>query len=210
MRTLFLLIGATSLSLGLLACGDGASKSEAAASGAAATTGAAKSAAPKADAPKAEAPKPVEMKEHDLSSAHESWKGWVAQGPANAKVLADGFQGARIAADGPGLLNSKPGDDAAFDLAFEAGKEDHKQLKELTEKGAKAIPDYQVEVAWLKEEPGLLVWKSTGKNMTMWNFSKHLKIDGKDYTCRTNYAFGAGNEAQLERFIAACDTLKKK
>jgi hypothetical protein len=120
MRTSIVLVGSLALSLGLLACVDGGSTSGSDAAGSSKATGAAAtSAAPKANAPKAEA-KAVGMKEHDLSSAQESWKGRVAQGPANAKLYADGFQGARIAADGPGLLNHEPGDDNAFDLAFRA------------------------------------------------------------------------------------------
>src|SRR5262249_29167193 len=48
------------------------------------------------------APEPTaaDMIEIDLSSADPAFKGWSAKGPKDAKVLADGLHGARIAANG--------------------------------------------------------------------------------------------------------------
>ena len=194
------------LSLGLVAC-DSAPKDGGATSKSTAKVADTAKAAPSAeeDAP----PKKFEMVEHDLSSAHEVWKGWVAQGPKDAKVLADGVKGARIAGKGPNMLDRKPGGDQGFDMAFAPGKQDLKELKTNLEKGA-ANPDSKMKLTFLKEEEGMLEWTAeVGKSKTF-NFVLHMQVDGKDYTCKNNYMMGSGNEAEHKRVLDACKTLKKK
>ena len=164
---------------------------------------------PAAAKPKA---KPAKMVEHDLSSAHEVWKGWVAQGPEGAKVLANGIKGARIAGGGKGLVFTKAGGDRGFDVNWQPGKMDLKNVKENLEKAKKFAPDLKLEHKFLKDEADALVWTSTtGKTgTTVYNFIVHMQIDGADYTCKNNAAKGAGNEAEHKRMMAACNTLKKK
>ncbi|MBW2526618.1 MAG: hypothetical protein JRI23_20720 [Deltaproteobacteria bacterium] len=195
------------VSLGLLACdsapNDGGATSKP-------TAKVADTAAKVAPSAKEEAaPQKVEMVEHDLSSAHEVWKGWVAQGPKDAKVMADGVKGARIAAKGPNLLERKPGGDNGFDLAFEPGKQDLKSLKTNMEKGA-ANPESQMKLTFLKDEEGMLEWTAEVGKAKTYNFVMHMQVDGKDYTCKNNYMMGSGNEAEHKRHLEACKTLKKK
>ncbi|RLB64378.1 MAG: hypothetical protein DRI90_04725 [Deltaproteobacteria bacterium] len=156
-----------------------------------------------------ETPKAIEMVEHDLSSAHEVWKGWVASGPKGAKVLADGVKGARIAAKGPNILDRKKGGDKGFDLAFEPGKNDLKTLKTNLEKGA-ANPEAKLKLTFVKEEAGMLEWTAEVADTKTYSFVMHMQVDGKDYTCKNNYMVGAGNEAEHQRHLDACKTLKKK
>jgi len=196
----------STLALGLLAC-DSAPKD----TGGDTKTTAADDKGKKGDKPagKEAAPKPIEMVEHDLSSAHEVWKGWVAKGPKDAKVLADGVKGARIAAKGPSIIDRKPGGDNGFDVAFAPGKQDLKGLKTNLEKGA-ANPEAKMKLTFTKEEDSMLEWTAeVGKTKT-YNFVQHIQVDGKDYTCKNNYMVGAGNEAEHKRHLEACKTLKKK
>lgn len=193
----------SAISFGLIAC-DAAPKDGGATSKSTAKTTAAKTAAPKK-----EAPKPVEMVEHDLSSAHDVWKGWIAKGPKGAKVLADGVKGARIAAKGPSMLDRKPGGDQGFDLAFAPGKQDLKTLKTNLEKGA-SNPESKTKLTFTKEEDGMLEWTAEVGKSKSYNFVMHMQVEGKDYTCKNNYMMGSGNEAEHKRVLDACKTLAKK
>ncbi len=156
-------------------------------------------------------PKPVEMVDHDLTSAHADWKGWVAKGPKDAKVLADGLKGARIAAKGPGLMDRKKGGDNGFDVAFAPGKQDLKPLKTNLEKGAaNSSGDTKMTLTFTKNEAGMLEWTAEVAGFKTYSFVKHIQVDAKDYTCKNNYMVGSGNEAEHKRVLEACGSLKKK
>ena len=153
----------------------------------------------------------VEMVEHDLSSAHADWKGWVAKGPKDAKVLADGVNGARIAGKGPSILDRKPGGDSGFDLAFEPGKQDLKSLKTNLEKGAaNSAADTKLTLAFTKDEPTMLEWTAEVAGTKTYNFVKHIEVEGKSFTCKNNYMMGSGNDAEHKRVLEACGSLRKK
>lgn len=167
-------------------------------------------AAKTADAKPAEEKK-VEIKEFDLESADPKWKGWVASGPADAKVMQDGVAGARLAANGPSMLDRKEGGDSGFDVAFAWGKDDLKELKKNLEKGAENSPaDFKMKLNWTKEDADLVEWTTEVGKSKSYNFVKHIKVDGKDITCKNNYMVGSGNEAEHKRVMDACASLKKK
>lgn len=171
-----------------------------------ATTAAAK--APDTTMPSA---KPAEMVEFDLSSADPKWKGWVAKGPADAKVMADGVAGARIAGKGPNILDQKKGGDNGFDVAFAWGKDDLKSLRTNLQKGAdNPIGDMKVKLTFTKEEPGMLEWTSEVGDSKTYNFVMHMNVEKTDITCKNNYMVGAGNEDEHKRHMEACKTLAKK
>ncbi len=210
MSSLYVLGFAGALMIG---CG-GEGSGSAPASGAPATSGKPTAAAMTATAaakPAEPAAKPVDMVEFDLSTADPKWKGWTAKGPADAKVMADGVNGARIAGKGPNILDQKPGVDQGFDVAFAWGKDDLKELKKNLQKGADSpIGDIKVKITWTKEEPGLLEWTTEVGDMKSYNFVMHMKVEKADITCKNNYMIGAGNEAQHKRFMDTCKTLAKK
>jgi len=56
----------------------------------------------------------------------------------------------------------------------------------------------------------MLEWTAEVAGIKTYNFVMHMKVDGKDFTCNNNYMVGAGNEAEHQRQLAACKTLKKK
>lgn len=161
--------------------------------------------------PEAPAAKPAEMVEFDLGTADPKWKGWVAKGPADAKVLADGVQGARIAAKGPSILDQKKGGDNGFDVAFAWGKEDLKGLKKNLQQGADhPIGDMKMKLTFTKEEPDLLEWTTEVGESKTYNFVMHMKVEKTDITCKNNFMVGAGNEDEHKRIMEACKTLAKK
>jgi hypothetical protein len=174
-----------------------------------ASSGGAASAAPSgsaASAPATTAAKPAdpaaavgEMVEIDLSSADPVWKGWVAKGPKDAKVLADGVHGARIAANG---MN-------AFDVAFAPAKTSLKDVKSGAEAAMKGSGG-KLTVTFTVDTADKLEWKSDGYGTTTYNFVWNYKASGKDVSCLTNAAMGANSEAQLKQFKDACGTLTKK
>ncbi len=198
----------------MLGCGGEGSASGASASGAPAGSGKPTAAAMTATAaakPVEPAPKAAEMAEFDLSTADPKWKGWVAKGPADAKVLADGVNGARIAAKGPSILDQKKGGDQGFDMAFAWGKDDLKTLKKNLQTGAdNPIGGMKVKLTWTKDEADLLEWTTEVGEMKSYNFVQHMKVEKTDITCKNNYMMGSGNEAEHKRVMDACKTLAKK
>ncbi len=195
----------------LAGCGGEGASSTAASSTAAGSAKPAGSAAAAKTAEAKPADKPAEMKEHDLSTADPKWAGWVAMAPVDAKVMQDGVAGARLAAKGPNLLERTEGGDNGFDVAFGWGKDDLKELKKNLEKGAESSPaDFKMKNTWTKEDADLLEWTSEVGKSKSYSFVKHMKVDGKDITCKNNYMMGHGNEAEHKRAMDACATLKKK
>ncbi len=193
----------------LVACGDGGSGSGASPAGSG--TAGAKPASTGAAKPTAAAATPVEMVDHDLSSADPKWAGWTAKGPKDAKVLADGVQGARVAGKGPSILDQKKGGDNGFDIAFAWGKEDLKSLRTNLQKGAdNPIGDMKVKLTFTKEEPGLLEWTTEVGEVKSYNFVQHMSVEKTDITCKNNIMIGSGNEAEHKRVMDACKTLAKK
>jgi hypothetical protein len=129
----------------------------------------------------------------------------------DAKVLADGVNGARIAAKGPSILDQKKGGDQGFDVAFGWGKEDLKSLKKNLQTGADhPIGDMKVKLTWTKDEADLLEWTTEVGEMKSYNFVMHMKVEKTDITCKNNYMMGSGNEAEHKRVMDACATLAKK
>ena len=181
------------------------------------TTAPTTSSAPTPVAPQANAPvlatkpaaAPHDVADFDLSSADPSWKDWVAQGAKDAKVMQDGYKGARLAANGPNILEQTPGGDQGFDVSFEWGKGDLKSLKKNILLGDKNS-NGQVKNVFTKEEPGAIEWTTEVGTSKAYNFEMHMKVAGKDVTCKNNYMIGAGNEAQRARFIETCKSLHKK
>ena len=83
----------------------------------------------------------------DLGAADPAWKGWVAKGPKDAKIMADGLHGARIAANG---MN-------AYDIAFASGKTKMADKKKGIETGRKIMgPD--VKITYTTDTADSLEW----------------------------------------------------
>jgi hypothetical protein len=137
------------------------------------------------------------MVEIDLSSADPAWKGWVAQGPAGAKVLADGVHGARIAANGMD----------AFDVAFGQGKPLYKDIKSGLEAAKKSG---NVKITITTDSADKLEWTVEAGSSKAYNFVWAIKASGKDMTCQTNSGMGVSSDAMLATLKTACGTLQKK
>jgi hypothetical protein len=215
------LIGLLSASLalsGLVACGKGkGDKSSDKTNQASGMTG-----EPKADGTmaaktkakvKAKAKAKVQpMIEFGLDSADPRWKGWTVQGPKKAKVMKDGYKGARLAANGPGMMNRKPGGDQGFDIAFAQLKKPRKGFKkvkknlDLKVKYSKGKMKYTI----LKEEADVITWTQQRGTSKSYHLEVHLKVGGKHVLCRSNQMIGAGNAAELARYLTGCKSLKKK
>jgi len=183
--------------LALVACSkDSAAPPAASSSASAATTtnAPASAALPK---PSASAPAPAAMVEIDLSSADPAWKGWVVQGPKEAKVLADGVHGARVAANGMD----------AFDLAFGQGKPLYKDIKSGIEAAKKSG---NVKITITTDTADKLEWTVEAGSTKAYNFVWAIKASGKDMSCQTNTAMGVTSEAMLAQLKTACGTLQKK
>jgi hypothetical protein len=147
----------------------------------------------------------------DLSTADPKWKGWTAKGPADAKVLADGVQGARIAAKGPSILDQKKGGDNGFDLAFAWGKDDLKALRKNIQKGADSpVGNVKVKLTFTRDEPDTLEWTTEVGDSKTYSFEMHIKVGKADITCKNNYMVGSGNPDEHKRVMDACKTLNKK
>ncbi len=156
--------------------------------------------------------KPAPIVEHKLDSAHAVWKGWTAQAPKNAKVMTDGVSWARLAADGKGMMDSKPGDDRGFDIVFKQNKvamNDFTALKEGLSSREKAFKG-RLKLTIVKEEADALTWTEKEGKETAHHLVVNLKVDGKSISCGSNRMIGAGNPAELARFLTACRSLKKK
>jgi hypothetical protein len=137
------------------------------------------------------------MVEIDLSTADPAWKGWVVQGPKDAKVLADGVHGARVAANGMD----------AFDLAFGQGKA---LVKDIKGGNAAAVKSGNVKITYTTDTADKLEWTTEVGTTKAYNFVWGVKASGKDVTCSTNAAMGVSSEALLAQLKTACGTLQKK
>jgi hypothetical protein len=196
----------TFAALPILGCSDGgapagsASAAAASPSGKSSAASSTKSAAPMTSAasatPSANAPAAA-MVEVDLSTADPAWKGWVMMGPKEAKVLADGVHGARVAANGMD----------AFDVAFGTGKPMLKTTKSGVEAGAKAS---SAKVTFTTDTADKLEWTTEVGSTKSYNFIWAIKASGKDMTCNTNAGMGVSSESMLAEIKAACGTLQKK
>jgi len=207
--------------LSVAACGDGAggagSSSAAASSKPAGSTkasGASSGTAPaKPEEKKADAP--AEMVDHDLEAGDPKWKGWTAKGPKDAKVLADGVNGARIAGKASkSMLERKAGDDTGYDIHFAWGKEDLKATKKAVTAEKIPVEGIKIVTTVTKDEPGLLEWvdEVTTKEGTskQYSFVIHVNVEKTDVSCGNNFMIGAGNEAQHKVHMEGCKTLAKK
>lgn len=197
----------------LAACGNDSGGGTTGAPATGKATTAAATAAPPATATAAPKPaaKAVDMIDIDLSTADAKWKGWTAKGPADAKVLADGVQGARIAAKGPSILDHTKGGDNGFDMAFAWGKDDFKSLRKNLQKGAdNPIGNTKMKLTFTKDEPDLLEWTTEVGDTKTYNFEMHMKVEKADVTCKNNYMIGSGNADEHKRVMDACKTLAKK
>jgi hypothetical protein len=160
-----------------------------------------KTAAPEAAAKKAEpeAAAPLELVEHDLSSADPEWSGWVAKGAKDGKVMADGVKGARIASNGRD----------GFDLNFKPKHVDLKQLKKNLEIGA-AASEGKMTLTFTKDAADGLEWTSVGYGTTSYSFVHLMKVAGRDVSCGNNYMVGIRDEGRLQQHKDACTSLAKK
>jgi hypothetical protein len=141
---------------------------------------------------------PAALVEIDLSPAGAAFKGWVAKGPADAKVMED-LGGARIATPkvaGPGT----------FDLGFKLGKEDLKKYKADFEKGAKAGGN--TKLTFTTDTADMIAWTSEVAGTKTYDFRMIQKSSGKDVTCYT--VTPRDNEADLKTVHDACASLEKK
>ncbi len=191
---------ALALTFTLGACGGSASTPAAGSKTDGAKTDVAKTDAPKVEVPKVEPPKPaLEMVEHDLSSADPEWAGWVAQGPKGAQIMADGIQGARIAA----------GRESDFDLAFAPKKTEFPELKKNLQIGVDASGG-KMTMAFTTDTAEALEWTTEGYGRTSYNFIQNMTVDGRAVTCKNNYMVGIESKESLAAHKAACTSLKKK
>jgi hypothetical protein len=137
------------------------------------------------------------MVEIDLSTADPARKGWVANGPKDAKVLADGVHGARIAAKGMD----------AFDVAFGPAKTSLKDVKGGLQAGSKASGS---KITYTVDAPDKLEWTTEVGSSKSMNFVWNYKASGKDVSCLTNSGMGVSSDAMITQLKAACGTLHKK
>jgi hypothetical protein len=155
------------------------------------------------------------MVDHDLEAGDPKWKGWTAKGPKDAKVLADGVNGARIAGKAAkSMIQRGPGDDTGYDIHFAWGKDDLKATKKAITAEKIPVEGVKVVTTITKEEPGLLEWTDeiTTKTETSktYNFVMHLNVEKTDVSCGNNFMIGAGNEAQHKAHMEGCKSLAKK
>jgi hypothetical protein len=146
------------------------------------------------------APEPTaaDLVETDLSTADPAWKGWVAKGPKDAKVMADGLHGARIAANG---LN-------AFDVSFAPRKTKLADVKKGVETGQK-IMGGTAKTTYTTDTADKLEYTTEISGSKIWRFTWNVKASGKDVTCSTG-TMGASTETLLAVLKASCESLRKK
>ncbi|MFO0614585.1 MAG: hypothetical protein U0414_18515 [Polyangiaceae bacterium] len=143
----------------------------------------------------------------DLGAVGPKWAGFSVAGPEDAKVMGDDTE-ARLAAKGPSVLDQKPGGDEGFDIAFEWGKSDLTQHKNLVKKG---VDEAKGTMTVLADEPGRLEYSMTGSDgYVRYSFLVHMTVGKTDVTCKNGNMLGAGNEAEHQRLLEACKTLTKK
>jgi hypothetical protein len=198
---------------GLAACNNegGGATPAASATGKPATSAPAAAVTATAAATPSPAKAAVALADFDLSTADAKWKGWTAKGPADAKVMADGVQGARIAAKGPSILDQKKGGDNGFDVAFAWGKDDLKALKKNLQKGAdNPVGNVKMKLTFTRDEADMLEWTTEVGDSKTYSFEMHMKIGKADVTCKNNYMVGSGNPEEHQRVMDACKTLNKK
>jgi hypothetical protein len=140
----------------------------------------------------------ADLVEHDLSTADPAWKGWIAKGPKDAKVMADGVHGARIAANG---IN-------AFDITFGHKKTKLADTKKGIEAGAK-IMGGSAKTSFVTDTKEKLEWVTEVGTSKSWHFSWNVKVSGKDVTC-SSMPMGASTESLLAVLKASCESLHKK
>lgn len=146
-----------------------------------------------------EALPPLELVDHDLSSADPEWAGWTAQGPKDGKVMADGVKGARIASNGRD----------GFDLNFKPKHVDLAELKSNLEKGA-AASEGKMKLTFDTQTADALEWTQEGYGSTSHSFVHLMKVAGRDVSCGNNYMVGIRDAARLQGHKDACKTLAKK
>jgi hypothetical protein len=143
-----------------------------------------------------EKPAPIEMKEHDLTSAGAEWEGWVAQGAASGEVMGDLGKAARIAG----------GKDTDFDLLFVPKKTDFAESKANVEKGAEA--NAGTKVTFTSDTPELLEWTTEGEGWSSYSFEMNMTVGDREVTCKTLH--GTKTPEARDQHKAACATLAKK
>ncbi len=143
-------------------------------------------------------PTAADLIDFDLSTADPAWKGWTAKGPKDAKVMADGLHGARIAANG---MN-------AFDISFAPRKTKLADTKKGIEAGQKMV-GATMKTAYLTDTADKLEWTTEVAGAKIWHFSYNMKASGKDVTC-TAGMMGAATETMFALLKSSCDSLHKK
>lgn len=143
-------------------------------------------------------PTAADLVDLDLSGADPSWRGWLAKGPKDAKVMADGFKGARIASNG---LN-------AFDLSFAPRKTKLADTKKGIEAGQK-IMGGTAKTTYTTDSADKLEWVTEVGLTKVWHFSWNMKVSGKDVTCSAG-PMGAASESMLALLKSSCESLHRK
>jgi hypothetical protein len=160
-------------------------------------------------------PPPAGMVEYDLSTVDPKWKGWVIDGPPNAKVMLEGVTDARLAQAGQGMMASGPPVDT-LDISLKLEKaslDDEKaQLKSLKPHPS---PGVTRKVTVITDTPDKLEWTDVytrkGQVHTEYHFVMNFQASGQDATCRTlQLGMGAVSKDGLAQFEASCATLHKK
>jgi hypothetical protein len=142
---------------------------------------------------------PTAMAEFDLSPAAANWKGWVAQGAKDGRVMVNGVNGARIAANGMD----------AFDVMFNPKKKDLKELKKNLEIGAAAAKGVMT-ITFTANTPDNLEWFTEANGVKRYGFTTNFKASGKDVSCSNNIMIGIRDTDLLQRTKDACKTLTLK
>lgn len=78
--------------------------------------------------------------------------------------------------------------------------------RDLKVKYSKGKMKYKI----LKEEAGAITWTQERGTSKSYHLEVHLKVGGKHVLCRSNQMIGAGNAAELARYLTGCKSLKKK
>lgn len=155
-----------------------------------------------APTPEPEPPPPAKqapLVEFDLSTADAEWQGWIAKAPGQAKVMADGVKGARVAGGGRD----------GFDLAWAPRHKDLAKLKQnLMTKAANSEGNVKINI--VAETEDHLEWMSEAYGSKTWDFATNFAVGDKQVSCGTNFMMGLTSEEALEQHKNTCKTLARR
>ena len=143
-------------------------------------------------------PTAADLVDMDLSTADPAWRGWVAKGPKDAKVMPDMLKGARIAANGLG----------AYDITFVPRKTKLADTKKGIEAGQK-IMGSSTKTTYVTDTAEKLEWITEVGLTKVWHFTWNMKVSGKDVTCSVG-TMGAASESMVALLKTGCESLRRK